>query len=304
MHAPAHRQFLDRLGLRPGERGAVLHADDVGLCHATVRAYADLLEHGIVRSASAMVPSPWFPAVARLAGDGGHADADLGVHLTLNSEWSTYRLAPVRGTQAASLCDDHGYLHASANLTHRLALPAQVRDELLAQVARARACGVDVTHIDSHMLTLFHPSLVDIYIDLAREQRLPATLLQMAPSAMAHLCGIELADAALVCERLAAADTEGLVPFDGWAEMPLDHHEDRLDAAIRRLDELPEGLSMFVCHPAVDSDELRALAPDWRARVADHALCCDERWRRAIESSGVRVFEMRALRTAAIDRIA
>ena len=295
MRAGTRRRILDRLGLMPGERAVVLHADDIGMCHATVRAYGDLLEHGIVKSASAMVPSPWFPAVAGLASGARAGHVDLGVHLTLNSEWPTYRMAPVLGSEAFSLCDGHGYLHAAADGTHRLGRAAHVRIELLAQVARARACGVDVTHIDSHMLTLFHPTLFETYVGLSRELRLPATLIRMSIPGMASLCGIATTDAALVCERLAAADDDGLVAFDAWAEMPLDRHAGRLDDAIRRLDSLPEGLSMFVLHPAVDGDELRAIAPDWRSRVADHALCCDDRWRRAVEAAGVRVIGMRTV---------
>ncbi len=101
-----------------------------------------------------------------------------------------------------------------------------------------------------------------------------------------------------MASQIDAADAEGLVAFDSWAEMPLNCHEARLNSAVERLDSLPEGLTMFICHPAADTEELRAIAPDWQARVADHALCCDPRWLRAIEASGVRLVSMHEVRSA------
>ncbi len=55
-----------------------------------------------------MVPCPWFPAVA--AGCRGNTDIDVGVHLTLISEWDCYRWGPNSTRDLASgLLDEERY---------------------------------------------------------------------------------------------------------------------------------------------------------------------------------------------------
>jgi hypothetical protein len=148
------------------------------------------------------------------------------------------------------------------------------------------------------MLTLLHPALFDVYVQLSRQERLPATLIRMDAGQLQRLCRIPSPDAGRLHERLLAADEEGLVAFDTFAELPLDAHENRLDTARRILDGLPEGLAMFICHPACDGVELRAMTSDWAARAADHRLFLDDGWRRAVESSGIRTLNMRQVRDA------
>jgi len=65
------------------------------------------------------------------------------------------------------------------------------------------------------------------------------------------------------------------------------------------LSELRTGVTEVYLHPAVDTPELRALTPDWAARVDDHALMChDEAVRKAAERAGVTLIGYRHLRDA------
>src|SRR5204863_5724205 len=86
-----------RLGV---ERGVILHVDDLAMCHGANRAYLDLAAAGLVTCGSVMVPCPWFREIA----DSAIADPalDLGVHLTLTSEWRHYRWRPLSTTSRAS----------------------------------------------------------------------------------------------------------------------------------------------------------------------------------------------------------
>ena len=84
--------YLKKLGFSNTDRLVILHADDIGMCQGSVAAYADLIESGILSSAAMMVPCSWFPAAA--ASYHQHRDTpklDVGVHLTLTSEWDNYR---------------------------------------------------------------------------------------------------------------------------------------------------------------------------------------------------------------------
>lgn len=274
--------LLRRMGFSADDRVVVLHADDIGMCQATVSAYREISARGILASASAMVPCGWFPAVANLCSQtAGH---DMGVHLTLTSEWPDYRWGPLLGAQARELCDEAHYFHPVSRHVQEPAARELVYSELKAQVQRAQRLGIDVTHIDSHMFTLMHPMLGSVYADLSREFRTPCVLLRFGPHSL--------------LERFDAVDRERLVEFDAWAQLPLDTAGQRLETARRLVERLPPGLSYFISHPAVDGPELRAIAPDWEARVADYKLYLDDKWANAIAASGIKVIGMRPLRAA------
>src|SRR5215216_3621701 len=97
--------LADALGLT---RAAILHVDDLGMCHGANRAFLELAVFGHVTCGSVMVPCPWFPEIAQAAAE--HPDLDLGVHLTLTSEWAGYWWRPISTrSRASGLIDPDGY---------------------------------------------------------------------------------------------------------------------------------------------------------------------------------------------------
>src|SRR5262249_39633855 len=164
--------IAERLGFSASDRVAVVHADDIGMCHAANEGAFEALERGAVTCGSIMVPCPWFREAADRAR--AHPELDLGIHLTLNSEWLHYRWGPVAGrARVPSLLDDQGFLPRTTLETVRRARPEEVEVELRAQIEMALAAGIDVTHFDSHMGTVFFPPFVDLYVKLARDYRIP-----------------------------------------------------------------------------------------------------------------------------------
>lgn len=290
--------ILSKLGFDDNARVVILHADDIGMCQASVDAYGDLLEFGIMSSAATMVPCPWFPAAAEYFRQ-HQADPrfDVGVHCTLNSEWDNFRWGALSTRDAASgLLDADGYFFSKSARTQENANADAVELELTAQVERAMAAGFDITHMDAHMLTVFHERFLPPYLRVAEKYRLPAFLVRPG-----HKYMPELSDE--VQKMLGDAEARGMPLFDHFDALSLRDPENRLQEAQRALDGVPPGLSVIVFHPVRDSAEVRAMAPDWKCRVADHDLFVNEEFRRMIADAGVKVIGYRALREAMRDAV-
>lgn len=162
-----------RLGYPADSKLLILHADDLAVAHSVDSASFDALETGAVSSASIMVPTPWVTEVAAFAK--AHPNADLGVHLTLTSEWETYRWGSVApADKVPSLLDSAGTFPRDGKKAATTAKLAEVEREIRAQVERALALGIHPTHLDSHMGALFStPALMAVYVKVAHSYHLP-----------------------------------------------------------------------------------------------------------------------------------
>ena len=290
--------FLKKMGFSETDRVVILHADDIGMCQATVSAYSDMMEFGLISSAAVMVPCAWFPAAARRIVELSALKPDVGVHMTLTAEWNAYRWGALSTTDPATgLFDPDGYFPHGTDPTCVHASPDAVARELRAQLEKALAFGIDVTHIDSHMLSVFTPAYLPLYLGLALEHRLPAFALRRDEQALRR-SGFDETAAAAMIRVTNEFEEKGLPIFDHVYCMSLSTDEGRVAEATQALADCPPGLTHFIVHPSSDTPELRAIAPDWRSRVADRALFLDEAWRAAVAASGAHVIGYRALRDA------
>lgn len=286
--------LAERLGFAASDRVAVVHADDIGMCHAANEGAFEALERGAVTCGSIMVPCPWFREAAERARQS--PAFDLGVHLTLNSEWPHYRWGPVAGRgRVPSLLDEQGFLPRTSLEAVKRARPEEVEIELRAQIEMALAAGIDVTHLDSHMGTVFFPPFVDVYVKLARDYRIPVFAVRPEKSALER-AGLAAAEPILrrVADALAAA---GFPLLDAVDADSLDFTPGEGEAHTqKRLARLGRGISYWIIHPAKDGEELRAISPDAHARAFEHGFYGGAAGRAAFERAGVKTVGMRALR--------
>ncbi|MCP5068800.1 MAG: ChbG/HpnK family deacetylase [bacterium] len=289
------KSLAEQLGFAPKDRIAVIHADDIGMCHsANEGAFAALLD-GPATCGSIMVPCPWFREAAERAR--AHPDLDLGVHLTLNAEWSAYRWGPVAGRSAVpTLLDDEGYLPRSLVEVAERAEPEEVEIELRAQVAMAMDAGIDVTHLDAHMGTAFLPKFLPVYQGLAVEFQVP--VLAARPDE-ATLEASGMAGAKPIFDGMADSfEAKGYPVLDGLDANSLDFaHGEGAAHNTARLDGLGVGVSYLICHPAADGEELRSITPDSaHHRDFERGFYGGSSGRKALEERGVDTLGMRALR--------
>lgn len=287
--------FLKKLGFSAGDRVAIVHADDIGAYQASLPAIDELFAAGLVSSCATMVPCPWFPAVAAWAQH--NPTVDVGVHATLTAEYASYRWGPISTRDPASgMLDAQGYFHRTTQAT-LTAAPHAVAAEHQAQLERALAEGIDVTHIDSHMGASFAPEFLTGYLAAAANGRVPTFLPRLGPSVPTFGIPAEEIDQLVALQR--DLEQQGLPLVDQFAFMPLDRHADRIAHAKALFDGLPAGLNYVILHPAIDTPEIRAITPgDWQARVADHAAFTSAELRDYVRQSGVQVIGWRTIRDA------
>ena len=248
--------LVARLGYPPGTSLLILTADDLGSSHAANVGVYEALRDGMATSASLMVPGPWArEAASRYRGE------DIGVHLTVNAEYDLVRWGPI--TAAPSLLDGDGGFPRTVEDVAEHADIDELRRECRAQLERAVYWGFDVSHLSSHLGAMERrPELFDVLLELSTDFGLP----------------LRLPDGALEADFgfpfRALAEAEGVVCPDRLVRVPVPLGPQRVRGAARRaveraLFELAPGVTELCFRPAIDAGELRAMAPDWPARVDD-----------------------------------
>jgi predicted glycoside hydrolase/deacetylase ChbG (UPF0249 family) len=270
-----------------GKKYLIIHADDAGMSHSVNLATIESMEKGIVSSCSIMVPCPWFPEFADYARN--HPEKDYGLHLTMNSEWKHYKWRPVAPlSQVPSLVDKEGYLWPDVPEVALNAKAAEVEIELRAQIERAKQFRIPVTHLDTHMGTLFSRSdIVDVYVRLGIEYQLPilyprnldAKTLALLPHMKER--GPEFIRL-LEHEKFPLLD--GLLRFNDGND-----HESRKASYLRDMQDLQPGLNQIIIHCGIGNDELKAITGTAMKRDSDRRVFTDPEMIAEIRRLGIEV---------------
>ena len=285
---------LERLGFTPGSRAAIFHADDVGMCPGANAAFVELSRLGSVTCGAVMVPCPAFREVSEIAA--ADSNLDVGVHLTLTSEWAAYRWAPLSTTgRGSGLVDEDGYFWHRLPQLEAHVIPEAAEAEMRAQIEKALRAGIDVTHLDTHMGAALLPKLVEIYIRLGREYRLPI----LFPKNLADYTSVldfEGVSLEGYEERIEKLESEGWPLVDHFRMSPWVpvQETDRIyrDMVAR----LPAGLTLIAFHPT-KSGEIESIAPaKAQFRTEEYRLLKDPGFRKFSAAQGVRTVGFRPLR--------
>jgi predicted glycoside hydrolase/deacetylase ChbG (UPF0249 family) len=280
------RTLAERLGYPKDAKLLIVHADDLGMTHSVNAATMKAFESGLVTSGSIMVPCPWLTEIAAYAR--ANPQADLGLHLTLTSEWTQFRWGPVTSKdRVASLLDKDGYFRLTETEAAQNANPKEVELEIRAQVERAKALGIVPTHLDSHMGTLYQSKeLFDVFLRVARDYKLPVRVAkEWGPR-------IELLQASITPNDVfidRILDINPSVAPQDWARFYSD--------AIRKLQ---PGVTEVVIHLAYDDGEMRGATfdhPNWGAawRQRDFEFFTSDAFRKLLEENQIKLITWREL---------
>ena len=214
----------------------LVRSDDMASSHAANESCIKVATKGISRSVEIMVPCPWFFEAAQLLKE--NPAIDVGVHLTLTSEWDGIKWGPI--TPSPSLADaDGNFLAGTGDWYKKNYKMEEVEAELRKQIGLAKREIPNVTHLSSHMgAPDVKPELKNLVKKLAKEYNL-------------------------------IYETENVlyVPDFGWNKAQ--NFQEKETAFIEMLVNLMPGKTyLFVEHPANESDEMKAVGNKTMLTVA------------------------------------
>jgi hypothetical protein len=279
--------LAERLGHPADTKLLIIHADDLGVAHSQNRASIMGLENSPVNSASIMVPCPWFPEIAAYARE--HRSADLGLHLTLTSEWKHYKWGPVSSKDSVpSLLNKNGYFYATVDSLVKNASPAEVELELRNQVKKAYRFGINVTHLDAHMGgAMATTAFLEAYIKIGREFQLPVFL----PSEIKDMDGGKVLQ--MLDDRTVLVNHRTIYPAD-FKNGSRAFYTDLLK-------NLGPGVTNLLIHLAFDDDEMRAVTvgfEEWGAawRQADYDFFTSPECEKLLQEQRIVLVEWQEIR--------
>jgi predicted glycoside hydrolase/deacetylase ChbG (UPF0249 family) len=257
----------------------IVRGDDIGSCHAANVACIRSYKQGIMTSVELMVPCPWFPEAVKMLNE--NPGLDVGVHITLTSEWENIKWRPL--TWVPSLTDMDGYFYPT--LWRRRSAPAgtalreakwkieDVEKEMRAQIEMAKRKVPHVSHMTCHMgCSGWDPKVQSLWKRLAKEYDL----------------------------TILPSDRE-VKRFAGYRGAKTT--KDRIETFIRNLEKLKPGTYLFVEHPGLETAEMGAIGHVGYENVAEDRdavteVFTSEKVKKAIERLGIKLINYTDLKKA------
>ena len=213
----------------------IVRGDDMGFTHsgneALIKSYTD----GIETSIEVLVPSPWFPEAVRMLNE--HPGVDVGIHLDLTSEWESIKWRPISDCPSLKNADGYFYPMVFPNNNY----PGQsisenkwtledIEKEFRAQIELALRYIPRISHFSAHMgCTNLSPEVKALTRKLAKAYHIPVD---------------------------PDLELKGLVGIGDPGKNPAE----KIQHFIAMLNKLvPGNTYIFLDHPGIDNDELRAV---------------------------------------------
>ncbi|MBC7827214.1 MAG: polysaccharide deacetylase family protein [Chitinophagaceae bacterium] len=213
----------------------IVRGDDMGFSHSGNEALIMSYKQGIETSIEIIVPSPWFPEAVQLLKQ--NPGVDVGIHLALTSEWDNVKWRPL--SDCPSLKDSNGYFYpmvypnrnypGQAILEHDFMI-GDIEKEFRAQIEMALKQIPTISHVSSHMgCTNMREDVKALTKKLATEYKIPI--------------GPDLVNVQNIS-------------YDG----PHKTSAEKIQSFLSMLNKLEQGKTyLFVDHPGIDNEELRAV---------------------------------------------
>jgi predicted glycoside hydrolase/deacetylase ChbG (UPF0249 family) len=279
--------LVEKLGYSKGDRLLIIHADDLGLSNSVNRASFKALKSGYASSGSIMMPCDYVLDVGQFSAD--NPNIDLGLHLTVTSEWRDYKWKGVlSSSETPSLTNKKGVFPKKTKGFVLSAEPTELKKELQAQINLSKSIGITPTHIDSHEGALFFDEdLFKVYLEIGEENKLPV----FVPKTVAVHFDKKFPkpENVIVIENFYMAES-GL-KYENWEGFYLSV-----------LDDIKPGLSQLIVHLGYDDAEMRSITvghPNFGSkwRNLDYDIISSDKFRNALQKNKIKLVTWREIQS-------
>ncbi len=266
--------WAEKLGFPEGKKVLMFHADDIGMCDEANVAARDYLLNNEIQNAAIMVPCPDAMAAMQWAAE--NPTYDVGLHLTLTSEWKTYRWGTVADmVEVPGLLDPEKKMWRSVEQVVMNASAEEVEKEIRAQIEKAKSVGMNPSHIDTHMGTLYGSAeFVKVFLKVSEEYGIPANAIDLSkPEVAKHFkeAGYPIDD-----EVISLVADYSLPKLDFFSSVPSGStYEEKREKFFDLIRNLPPGLTEVIFHPSVESENLKSITNSWQQRVWEAEMFSD-----------------------------
>ena len=259
----------------------VIRIDDMGAFHSVNKASVATYRDGIAKSVEVMPVAAWFPEAVKMLKE--NPGLDVGLHLTLTSEWENVKWRPL--THCPSLTDKDGYFYpmikpnpnypGQARTEHEWDI-REIEQEFRAQIEVALQNIPQLSHLTGHMAsTAFSKEVNELTLRLAKEYNLS-------------------------CIDRMDSDKEYNFQYIGYTG-PNKTLQDKESSFLASLEKLEAGKRyLFLDHPAYADDEMETVFHIGYENVAEDRqgvtdLLTSPRVKQAIEERGIRLIDINQL---------
>jgi len=277
---------VGKLGFPAGTKVLLMHCDDAGMCEEANIAVSNYFITGDIRSAAVMIPCPYAEAMVQWAKTQG--SPDLGVHLTLTSEWKTWRWGTVADSvNVPGLIDPEGKMWHDVPDVLMHATAEEVETEVRAQINKVLGMGFRPTHIDTHMGTLYGSiDYLKVFLKIAKEYNLPANAIDLSDPAIAE--NFRKEGYPITTEVVDLLNEYPLPKLDNFSSVPNGKsYEEKRENFFALVSSLKPGLTEIIFHPSVETDNLKTITNSWQQRVWEAELFSDPLVKKFFEDNGI-----------------
>ncbi len=264
----------EKLGFPKGKKILLLHCDDAGMCEEANIAVQSYILKGDVLSAAVMMPCPYAEDMIEWAKK--HPTADIGVHLTLTSEWQKYRWTTITDPKKVpGLIDPEGKMWHEVPDVVMHASPKEVETEIHAQIDKIIKMGYRPSHIDTHMGTLYgSPEFAKVFFETAIKYNIPANAIDLSDKDVAdyyRAAGYPIND-----EMIKFLESYPLPKLDNFTSAPEGKsYVNKKENFIKLIQSLKPGLTEIIFHPSILTENLKSITGTAQQRAWEAQMFSD-----------------------------